>query len=298
MVSRYGLPQQMRRADVGTDMNNNEVLRRLAVDGWCVLQGVIPGDEVDGIRQAVLTEEARQREEQEAMLAKVRAQGHRISVAGVGNVSGLISAVPEVAPHLAEERILAAAEALVGPYFRLSTLGGLVNWPGTERGYWHSDWPFNQTVASHIPAPYPDAVIHLSSIFMLSRFSAENGGTLIVPGSHRLPDNPSGENGVDRDAPHPKEINVTGGPGDVFLYDSRLWHSVAENNSDQPRVAMTVRYAPWWLNLNVQREGHPDHRRIVVETNGKDSVNPPISVEVFDSLPAKSKPLFAHWVEG
>lgn len=279
-------------------MKNAEVMRRLEVDGWCVIEGVIPGDQVDDIRQALLAEEARQREEQQVVLAKIRAQGHRISVAGVGSVRGLISAVPEVASYLADDRILAAAEAQFGPYFRVSTVGGLVNWPGTERGYWHSDWPFNQTVASHIPAPYPDTVIHLSSLFMLSSFGAENGGTLIVPGSHRSPDNPSGENGVGRDASHPAEVNVTGGPGDVFLYDSRLWHSVAENNSDQPRVAMSVRYAPWWLNLNVQREGHPDHIRIVVETNGKDSVNPLISAEVFDSLPAKAKPLFAHWVEG
>ncbi len=86
--------------------------------------------------------------------------------------------------------------------------------------------------------------------------------------------------------------------GDVVIYDSRLWHSVAENNSDQPRIAMSVRYAPWWLNLNVQREGHPDHVRIVVETKGKDSVNPTISAEVLDSLPPEARPLFAHWVEG
>lgn len=279
-------------------MKNKEVMRRLDVNGWCLIEGVIPDGEVDKIREAVLAEEASRRDEREAVLAKIRAQGHRISVTGVGSFNGLIEAIPEVASYIADERILNAAEGLFGPYFRVSTVDGLVNRPGTGRGYWHSDWPFNQTVESHIPAPYPDAVMHMSSLFMLSSFNVENGGTLIVPGSHRSPDNPSGENGVDRDAPNPKEVNVTGRPGDMFIYDSRLWHSVAENNSDQPRVAMVVRYAPWWLNLNVQREGHPDHIRIVEETKGKDSINPPISAEVFDSLPANAKPLFAHWVLG
>ena len=61
---------------------------------------------------------------------------------------------------------------------------------------------------------------------------------------------------------------------------------------------MSVRYAPWWLNLDVQREGHPDNIRIVVETNGKDSVNPLIPASVFDSFPEQAKPLFRHWGEG
>ena len=125
-------------------------------------------------------------------------------------MKGLISTIPEVTSYLADKRIMAAAGAIFGKYFRVSTVGGLVNWPGTERGYWHSDWPYNQTVESHIPAPYPDTMMHLSSLWMLTSFSAENGGTLIVPGSHRSPNNPSGENGVDRNAPHPEEINITG----------------------------------------------------------------------------------------
>ena len=279
-------------------MKNEEVIERLAVDGWCIFKDAIPADQVDMVRQTILSEEANQREAREAFLAETRAHGHRVSAAGVGGVKGLISTIPEVTSYLADKRIMAAANALFGKYFRVSTVGGLVNWPGTERGYWHSDWPYNQTVESHIPAPYPDTIMHLSSLWMLTSFNAENGGTLIVPGSHRSPNNPSGENGVDRDAPHPEEINVTGGPGDVVIYDSRLWHSVAENNSDQPRVAMSVRYAPWWLNLNVQRAGHPDHIRIVVETKGKDSVNSTISAKVLDSIPPEARPLFAHWVEG
>ena len=278
-------------------MQIEEILERLNQDGWCIIKRVIPRDEVDGVRQALITEEARQRAENEAMLMKVRDQGHRISVSGVGGVKGVIVKIPQVAPYLADERILMVLNTLFGPYYRVSTVGGLVNWPGTDRGYWHSDWPFNQTVASHIPAPYPDAVIHISSLFMLSSFDTGNGGTLIVPGSHRFPNNPSGENGVDRDAVHPKELNVVGESGDVFLYDSRLWHSVAENNSDQPRVAMSVRYAPWWLNLDVQKEGHPDNIRIVVETNGKDSINQLIPSPVFDSFPEQAKPLFRHWVD-
>ena len=139
--------------------------------------------------------------------------------------------------------------------------------------------------------------MHLSSIFMLTEFSKETGGTLIVPGSHRWPDNPSGDNGVDADAPYPSEMTVVGGPGDTVFYDSRLWHSVAENPGTTARVAISVRYAPWWLNLNVQREGHPDREGIVVETNGKDHVNPTVPRATYEALPERARPLFRHWLK-
>ena len=277
-------------------MNTDEIVRRVRMDGWCVIPRVIPDGEVDAVRDTVVEEEARASTEYEAFVKELRAKGHRIGGQGIGLALGLIRALPDISKYFADETILGAAERMLGKHVRISTVTGLINRPGVKRGYWHSDWPFNQTTASYVPAPYPDAVMHLSSIFMLTEFSKETGGTLIVPGSHRLPNNPSGDNGVDRDAPYPTEMTVVGGPGDTVFYDSRLWHSVAENPGDTARVAISVRYAPWWLNLNVQREGHPDREAIVVETNGRDHVNPNVPRETYETLPDRAKPLFRHWV--
>ena len=277
-------------------MNTDEIVRRVRMDGWCVIPGVIPEGEVDAVRDVVVEEEARASAEYEAFVKQLRAKGHRIGGQGIGLALGLIRALPDISKYFADEAILGAAERMLGRHVRISTVTGLINSPGVKRGYWHSDWPFNQSTASHVPAPYPDAVMHLSSIFMLTEFSRETGGTLIVPGSHRWPNNPSGDNGVDRDAPYPTEMTVAGSPGDTVFYDSRLWHSVAENPSDTARVAISVRYAPWWLNLNVQREGHPDREAIVLETNGRDHVNPNVPRETYEALPDRAKPLFRHWV--
>ena len=79
---------------------------------------------------------------------------------------------------------------------------------------------------------------------MLSPFSRANGGTRIVPGSHKQPNNPSGGFGVDAKADHPEEMHVTGEAGSVLLMDSRLWHATAANRSSQPRVGLAIRYAP------------------------------------------------------
>ena len=95
---------------------------------------------------------------------------------------------------------------------------------------------------------------------------------------------------------YPTEINVSGAAGAVLLYDSRLWHAVASNKSDQPRVALIVRYAPWWLNLNPTMIGRPEHTHMVVETGGKNYESTPLRLDVFEALPDDVKPLYRHWV--
>lgn len=204
---------------------------------------------------------------------------------------------PQYFEWMTDERVLGTAEAMFGPYVKTSATIGLINNASNDRGYWHSDWPFNQTVANHVPAPYPDAPLHLSSIWMLTPFNEVSGGTLVVPGSHRMPDNPSGENGVDHDAPYPTEVNAQGEPGSVLLFDSRLWHAVPPNRSDGPRIAIVIRFAPWWLNLEVEKADSAEHQRIVVETNGKGVPTPPVPRSVYEGLPEKVKELYRYWVE-
>jgi ectoine hydroxylase-related dioxygenase (phytanoyl-CoA dioxygenase family) len=277
-------------------MTVDYIVGLLKVNGWCVIEDVIPAEEVASIRDAVCRQVAEQREERERLLTGARADGHRVGSAGLGCAQDIVSTVPAIAARLADRRLVGAAETFFGPHVRISSTSAIVTNPNNEPGSWHADWPFNQRIAAHLPAPYPDVVIHLSSLFMLSEFSAETGATLIVPGSHRCPDNPSGDNGVDPDAPYPKAIHVTGRPGGVFLYDSRLWHRAPINRSDRPRVAVSCRYAPWWLNLQVRRSGSPDHMSIVVETRGRDNAVPLLSPQTYASLPPEAKPLFRHWV--
>ena len=134
---------------------------------------------------------------------------------------------------------------------------------------------------------------------MMTPFSAETGGTLIVPGSHRWPHNPAAGTmpEVDHEAPYPTERHVEGGAGSVLVYDSRLWHAVAANKSSTPRIGLLVRYAPWWLNLNPTLFGRPEHQAMVVETGGKNYEMMPLKREVFDKLPQEVQPLYRHWVE-
>ena len=103
---------------------------------------------------------------------------------------------------------------------------------------------------------------------------------------------------VNQDLPYPSEMQVEGSAGSVLLYDSRMWHSVAPNQSDEDRVALIVRYAPWWLNLNPTLIGMPEHTRMVVETGGKNYEAKPLKRAIYETLPEDVQPLYRHCVEG
>ena len=75
-----------------------------------------------------------------------------------------------------------------------------------------------------------------------------------------------------------------------------MWHAVAPNQTDRERVAVLVRYAPWWLNIAPLRPGTIDRQEIVEKQNGKDSQVPPLPRAVFESLPLDVRPLLRYLV--
>lgn len=281
------------------DKSTTAAAARISEQGYTVLDGVIPASEVDNVRLAIVEAQARGHERAAAERAAIQKLGHRVGVDGVDSMRGVANETNAFAPWVAEPRLLSVVEHFFGAFVRISCTDCVINRPGCGRGYWHSDWPYNQTNASHIPAPYPDVLLHLATIWMLTEFSGENGGTLLVPGSHRSGVNPSDgmAAGVDRDAPHPDEVHAQGAAGSVLLYDSRLWHAVAPNQSTTDRVALIVRYAPWWLNLEPTRAGSQEHDMMVVETDGKDYNQPQLTPQAYESLPTHVQPLYRHWVK-
>ena len=146
---------------------------------------------------------------------------------------------------------------------------------------YHSDFPYDLNQKWHITQPFPSAVIGITTLWMLSEFTTENGGTWIVPKTHVDLRNPRGkEDGIGDRNPLDGEMQATGRAGSVLIMDSRIWHSNAENPSAGKRTAVVVRYAPWWLNL---------------ELFGVNTAT--IPGETFDNLPEDVKVLYEHRAE-
>jgi ectoine hydroxylase-related dioxygenase (phytanoyl-CoA dioxygenase family) len=120
-------------------------------------------------------------------------------------------------------RLRAIAAELLGGYVVLQQQNGVIN-PPDDRYYqaaWHRDLPYQHFVSSR-----PLAV---SALMCLDPFTAETGGTHVLPGSHRAEPFPSDgyvfahERGIEAE------------PGDVLVFDSMLFHRAGTNRSDRPR---------------------------------------------------------------
>lgn len=92
-----------------------------------------------------------------------------------------------------------------------------------------------------------------TAIWMLDEFSAANGATAFIPGSHRLGKSPR-EVLTDLNASHPDEIVIEGRPGDVLVFNGHCWHAGRPNETDRHRRAVLVHY----LRADVPR---PENRR-------------------------------------
>ena len=288
------------------EMTVERIIEHLTLDGYCIIPEVIPYDEVGAIHDSLA----------ETALAQGRLHGLDVKIAqqppphplagdpstyGYGPTYGLLSLNQSFAPYLADDRIVGTLKAFWGPYVRITWIKGELTTPGFQRSGWHADQPFNQKGTLRVFAPYGDAVIHLSSVWMLSDFTEENGGTLVVPGSHRANNNPTGGNGIDVMSPYPTEKQAIGKAGDVLLFDSRTWHAAGANTTNQPRLAIAVRYAPWWFNLDyLMPPDSPEKQRLAEEIGRPveefSGGEPTLTPDSFEALPAQVKPLLRHWV--
>jgi hypothetical protein len=100
---------------------------------------------------------------------------------------------------------------------------------------WHRD---NNRMNQELDGGAPHPRVSVKVAYFLSNLPEAGMGNLcVVPGSHRLIDQPS-----DRDA-----LELTGRAGDAVLFDRRLWHSATTNVSSTTRVVLFYGYSYRWL---------------------------------------------------
>jgi ectoine hydroxylase-related dioxygenase (phytanoyl-CoA dioxygenase family) len=115
------------------------------------------------------------------------------------------------------EKILELVSHLLGKVFLLSNVNANIAGPGGNPMFLHSD-------QDYVPPPFPEYALVTNAIVFLDDFTAENGATRIVPGSHKLRTRPDYSN-------LPDTVPVTGPRGTVMIFHGGLWHQTGANTT-------------------------------------------------------------------
>jgi ectoine hydroxylase-related dioxygenase (phytanoyl-CoA dioxygenase family) len=142
-----------------------------------------------------------------------------------------------VSEVLLHPTLLGLCDAILAPScarYQLNLAHVLDRGPGAEQQYIHRD----ELVWIHVPRPHPE--LQLASVIALVDFTAENGATRVVPGSHRW--------NWER-MPTADEFAVADMPaGSGVIYLGSTLHGGGPNSTtDQWRRGMHLSYVVGWL---------------------------------------------------
>lgn len=84
----------------------------------------------------------------------------------------------------------------------------------------------------------PDYHVQCNTMWALTDFTVENGGTHVLPGSSGLPDD---------EALAMPGAQVEMRRGSVLFYDGKVFHGGGANRSDGPRQGVNITYAVGWV---------------------------------------------------
>ena len=84
-----------------------------------------------------------------------------------------------------------------------------------------------------------DAALELNGMWAMTDFTAANGATRVMPGSHQLANDlrPDASEGIPAEMPK----------GSLLLYAGGLYHGAGENRSDQVRIGLSLQHCVGWL---------------------------------------------------
>ncbi|MCE2391447.1 MAG: phytanoyl-CoA dioxygenase family protein [Proteobacteria bacterium] len=196
-----------------------------ALDEWgcCVIEGAAAAVVMDEIA-AELAPYARQSEPGDSDFAG----------AGTRRTGLVLNRSPAYRRIAMHPSVLAAGNHVLGgaPSWNLSSVGFFELFPGEPKQLLHRDiWKYG---VEGIPGE-----VDLNGIWAVTDFSAENGGTHVIPGSHLWDDGR-------RPAPDeslPAEMQK----GSLLLYTGRTFHGGGSNVSERVRIGLSVQHSAGWL---------------------------------------------------
>ena len=128
--------------------------------------------------------------------------------------------------------VLGVMERVLGPGFQLSAPTGICIGPGETAQNLHRD-----DVVYPVARPHRELVVN--TMWALDDFTAENGATHVVPGSHTWED-PSPREGAE-------SIRALAPAGSVMFFLGSVFHGGGANNTDSVRHGVIIEFCAGWV---------------------------------------------------
>ena len=135
-------------------------------------------------------------------------------------------------PLVDNPRVLALLDRLLMPNYLLSALQAINIQPGETAQLAHHDDGF-------YPIPRPREPLAAATIWAIDDFTADNGATVLYPGSHRW--------GKRRPGRRDRALPVVMPAGSCVFFVGTLWHGGGANTTARERLAVTAQYCQPWL---------------------------------------------------
>ncbi len=129
-------------------------------------------------------------------------------------------------------RVLAAANHILGGDMKFHSMGSRSATPGNGHQALHLDF------GRDLGQPHPAGC---NTLWTLVDFSRHNGGTRLVPGSHRSGQNPR-QVLDDPEQELPTEVRLEAPAGSVVVFGGHTWHGGARNHSDDVRWTLLTAF--------------------------------------------------------
>ena len=203
------VPEDVVRAD----------LDAVEAKGYVIIEGLLNAEEVDAIRAATAP----------LLDTPGRNDFEGLKTQRVYAVLAKTRALDRLVDH---PRILALLDRVFMPNYLLSQLQIINILPGETSQALHFDDAF-------YPVPRPRPPLGAATVWAIDDFTAENGATSIVPGSHTWDD---------ARGPKASEVIPAVMPaGSVVFYPGTFWHGGGANGTDLSRLAVTCQYCEPWV---------------------------------------------------
>lgn len=212
------------QATIGVD--TDALVERIERDGYAVVERLLPRDDVLEIKDALapwLKGEKMGRNDFEGFRSE--------------RVYALLAKAPCIAKIVEHPVTLAVIDRLLPPNYLLSACLAINVHPGETPQRFHTDDSSGRLWKR------PHAWCGISTIWAFDDFTADNGATEVVPGSHRW-----GEE--DLPATEARAVKVEMPAGSAVIFAGNLFHRGGANRSNGTRLAITPQYcAPWLRQL-------------------------------------------------